>query len=300
MRMVYVRWAGGGRGAPGSESDRESDDDGRQTMAGIGAGGSDYPPLDVEALRTRIAGLMLGRPLIYLPVVGSTNTHALGLARAGAADGTLVLSDEQPEGRGRAGRVWRSMPRRQVLCSLVLRPEFPAHFLVMAAALAVARAVEDVAEARPDIKWPNDVLMEGRKLCGILIETGTDDQGHAFAVLGIGLNVNGTLAGDPELAERASTLEDVAGHPLQREEVAAALLAHLDALYTRLSTGGEAALREVRAVWRARLVTLGRPVRIVQGQRVQEGVAEDVDEGGALLLRQSDGRLLTITWGDVS
>lgn len=262
--------------------------------------GADQPLFDVDALRARIARLALGQPLSYLPVVGSTNTHAIGLARAGAADGTLVLSDEQPAGRGRAGRVWRSMPRQQVLCSLVLRPAFPAHFLVMAAALAVARTVEDVSEARPDIKWPNDVLIAGRKVCGILIETGSDDQGRAFAVLGIGLNVNGTLAGDPELAGRATTLADVAGNALCREDVAATLLAHLDALYTRLSTGGEPALREVRSVWRARLVTLGQHVRIAQGERVQEGVAEDVDEGGALLLRRADGSLRPITWGDVS
>lgn len=269
-------------------------------MSGASPTGADHPPLDVEALRGRLARLSLGQSLIYLPVVGSTNTYAINLARAGAAEGALVVSDEQPAGRGRAGRVWRSMPRQQVLCSLILRPAFPAHFLVMAAALAVARTVEDVTESRPDIKWPNDVLIAGRKVCGILIETGTTDQGQAFAVLGIGLNVNGTLAGDPELAGRATTLADVAGHDLAREEVAATLLTHLDALYTRLATGGEPALREVRAIWRARLVTLGQRVRIAQGQRAHEGVAEDVDANGTLLLRQTDGTLLPITWGDVS
>ncbi|HEV2238035.1 MAG TPA: biotin--[acetyl-CoA-carboxylase] ligase, partial [Ktedonobacterales bacterium] len=147
-------------------------------------------------LRARLAGGPLGDPLIYLPTIGSTNSHAAELARDGAHDGTLVLTDAQPEGRGRVGRRWRSMPRQQLLFSLVLRPAFPAHFLVMAAALAVADAIDAVAGVPVAIKWPNDVLFEGRKLCGILIETGTGAAG-AYAVLGIGLNINGSLEGDP-------------------------------------------------------------------------------------------------------
>lgn len=256
-------------------------------------------PLDVAALTAGLAGCGLGQPLIFLPVVGSTNAHAVALARAGAAAGTLVMTDEQPEGRGRAGRIWRSLPRQQVLASVILRPLFPPHFLVMAAALAVAAAAEAATGVRPDIKWPNDVLWAGRKLCGILIETGSDTMGQLFAVLGIGLNVNGSLAGDPELASRAATLAEVAGHPLAREMVAAHLLSELARCYTALQGGGESAWARIRAEWRARLVTLGQRVRLTQSDHVEEGIAEDVDGDGALLLRRDDGTLLTITWGDV-
>jgi BirA family biotin operon repressor/biotin-[acetyl-CoA-carboxylase] ligase len=192
------------------------------------------------------------------------------------------------------------MPRQQVLCSLVLRPDFPPHFLVMASALAVAEAVETVTGVRPDIKWPNDVLAAGRKLCGILIETGSTAANGLYAVLGIGINVNGSLADTPELAQRATTLEQLAGHALQREAVAARLLAGLAERYAELQRGGEAARARVRAAWRARLVTLGAQVRLAQSGQVEEGVAEDVDGDGALLLRRADGQLLTVTWGDVS
>ena len=257
-------------------------------------------PLDVAALAAALAGAELGQPLIYLPVIGSTNTHAVALARAGASAGTLVLTDEQPTGRGRAGRAWRSLPRRQVLASLILRPAFPPHVLVMAAALAVAETVEAETGTRPDIKWPNDVLSAGRKLCDILIEAGSDHAGQPFAVLGIGLNVNGSLADDPELAGRAATLADLAGHPLSREAVIMRLLAALARHYDDLQRGGEAARMRVRAAWRARLATLGSRVRLTQSGQVAEGMAEDVDADGALLLRRDDGSLLTVTWGDVS
>jgi BirA family transcriptional regulator, biotin operon repressor / biotin---[acetyl-CoA-carboxylase] ligase len=260
----------------------------------------ELPPLDADGLRARLAGLSLGTPLVYLPAIGSTNTYASELARAGAAEGTSVLTDDQTAGRGRVGRTWRSLPHRQLLCSVLLRPSFPPHFLVMAAALAVAETIEDTTGLRPDIKWPNDVLYQGRKLCGILIETGADFAGHQFAVLGIGLNVNGSLAGDADLASGAATLAELVGHDLPREDVAAALFRHLDRIYSTLQTGGEDARHAIRDAWRARLVTLGRTVRISQRQHQEEGVAEDVDADGALLLRRADGTLVAVTWGDVS
>lgn len=266
------------------------------------SGASDDEPasLDAGALKASLSSLRLGQPLIYRPTLDSTNTHAIELARAGASEGTLVIADEQTAGRGRVGRVWCSLPRRQLLLSLVLRPDFPPHFLVMAAALAVARTVDAEAGALAEIKWPNDVLHEGHKLCGILIETGSDARGERFAVLGIGLNVNGSVAAEPELRARATTLASIAGHDLPREQVAATLLTHLDALNTWLRTGGTAAQQAVREAWRTRLVTLGSHVRLTQGERMEEGTAEDVDADGALLLRRAEGSLLSVTWGDVS
>ena len=252
-------------------------------------------PLDHALLRAALTGLRLGHPLIYFPALDSTNSHAAELARAGAAAGTLVTTDDQTAGRGRIGRAWKSLPGRQLALSLVLRPAFPPHFLVMASALAVAAAIETVSGLTPAIKWPNDVLVDGRKVCGILIETSP-----GVAILGIGLNVNGSLAGDAELAPRATTLAEAAGRDLSREDLAIALIRRLDDLYTLLASGGMAARERVRAEWRARLVTLGRHVSIRQNGAEIAGVAEDVDADGALLLRRDDGTLQTITWGDVS
>src|SRR5262249_15298362 len=157
------------------------------------------------------------------------------------------------------------------------------------------KGIEENASLGGEIKWPNDVQITGHKVCGILIETSP-----GYAVLGIGVNVNGSLAGDVELATHATTLADAAGHAISREALAAALLRRLDALYSALSTGGGPARAVLREAWRARLITLGRRVTIAQQETTLVGVAEDVDADGALLLRLDDGTLHTVTWGDVS
>jgi BirA family biotin operon repressor/biotin-[acetyl-CoA-carboxylase] ligase len=251
-------------------------------------------PLDVLALEAAFAGLTLGRPLIYHPAIASTNTEAMALARQGATEGTLVTTDEQTAGRGRLGRAWQTLPNEQLALSLVLHPSFPPHFLVMASALAVAEAIEAATGLRPEIKWPNDVLIAGRKVCGILIETS-----ERIAVLGIGLNVNGSLAGDPELAARATTLADALGHPIAREPLFIELIQRLDGLYAMLKTGGVQARRQLRTAWRERLATLGKQVTIQQVGRTITGVARDVDESGALIVATDEGRRETINWGDV-
>jgi len=255
---------------------------------------NDFAPLDVEALRRSLAGLRLGNPLVYVPALGSTNSQAMELAHAGAAEGTLVITDHQTAGRGRVGRVWEPLPRQQLTFSLLLRPPFAPHWLVMASALAVAAAIEAVTGIRPEIKWPNDVLIGGLKVCGILIETS-----DGVAVLGIGVNVNGSLAEHPLLATRATTLADAAGHILAREPLAAEIIQELDARYAELLAGGEAAQSELRTAWRARLVTLGRRVVVRQGEGELIGIAEDVAADGALLLRDEVGGQRVVTWGDV-
>lgn len=271
----------------------ESEVDITMTEHDMRAGGA-VAPLDVADLQARIAGLRLGNPLLYFPAIGSTNSHAVALARDGAAEGTLVTTDDQTAGRGRIGRVWKSLPGQQLALSLILRPTFPPQFLIMASALAVAETVGDLVETAPAIKWPNDVLVAGRKVCGILIESSGE-----FVVLGLGLNVNGDLTGDPELAARATTIAEVAGHAISRELVAGALLTRLDTLYFTLQTGGEEARRGVWEAWRARLMTLGRQVTLRQGEREVTGFAQDVNADGALLLRLAGGALQTVTWGDV-
>lgn len=156
------------------------------------------------------------------------------------------------------------------------------------------RDAQDTSTAHVGIKWPNDVQVAGRKVSGILIETSDE-----FAILGIGINVNGTLDGDPELTTRATTLEQVVGRPVSREALLIALLRRLDTLYAQLQTGGEAARQALREEWRARLVTLGTQVAIRQGERELIGQADDVNEDGALLVRDAEGTPHVVTWGDV-
>lgn len=251
-------------------------------------------PLDVAAIEAALTPLTLGHPLIYHPAIESTNSEAMALARQGAAEGTLVTTDYQTAGRGRMGRVWLAQPNEQLALSLVLHPSFLPHFLVMASALAVAEAIEAITGLHPDIKWPNDVLIEGRKVCGILIETS-----EAIAVLGIGINVNGSFATTPDLSARATTLADILGHRTAREPLLIELVRRLDGLYATLRTGGEQAQRLLRESWRARLVTLGQHVAIQQAGHTVSGIAQDVDTTGALQLAADDGTRQIITWGDV-
>lgn len=210
---------------------------------------------------------MIGAPHVHHRVVDSTNERAKALAAAGAPHGTLVTAEEQTAGRGRQGRSWLAEAGAAVLMSVVLRP--PPDALPLAAAVAVAEAVP--AEAA--IKWPNDVLVDGRKLAGILVE-GRPQEG--WVVLGIGLNVAGFPA---ELGEIAAALP--AG--VARDEVLAALIASLDVW---LATP----LPEVLAAWRERDALRGQAVRWDGGT----GVAAGIDEDGSLLVETDAGQVSLI------
>lgn len=274
--------------------------------------------LDVEALRsllkTRVIGT--GEHLLYWPEVESTNTLAMHLAHERPEEGLVVLADSQTAGKGRQGRHWVDTPGYHVLSSTLLRPLFPPHLLVMIASLAVVEAIEHVCGVQANIKWPNDILIGDRKVCGILIETSHDTRGQLLAVLGIGINVNGRLQGrveqkgrEVELATIATTLEVACGHAVSRENVIAELLVEIEKQYLLLQEeatqpppaaplDGPVA-RLIRERWQHSLSTLGRTITVHQGDKVIEGVAEAVDETGTLLLRRPTGEQVCIAWGIV-
>lgn len=274
--------------------------------------------LDVGALErlleTRVIGH--GDRLFYLPTVGSTNTLAMQLAHERSDEGLVVLTDSQTAGKGRQGRRWVDAPGHNVLSSIVLRPVFPPHLLVMLASLAVVRAIAETCGVTATIKWPNDVLIEERKVAGILIETSHDSQGGLVAVIGIGINANGSmdelalqLADSATLVAGATTLETACGHPVSREKLIACLLRSIEGDYLVLqqegageraaATGQVPHSRLIRERWRDRLSMLGRTIQVRQGENLISGVAEDVDGNGELLLRRHSGELVNITWGSV-
>jgi BirA family biotin operon repressor/biotin-[acetyl-CoA-carboxylase] ligase len=256
---------------------------------------SDDTALDIDMLTRALAGSPFPLTLRYFPTLDSTNTYAMRLPPGEAQEGLVVITDHQTAGRGRVGRVWEGFARQQLTFSLILRPAFAANWLMMASALAVSEAITRVTGLTPAIKWPNDVLVGGKKACGILIETSSE-----IAVIGIGVNVNGSLAQQPELAAHATTLEDEAGYPLSREGLAASILLALAQHYDAMRNHGDTGREAVRLAWRDRLVTLGAQVRVEQGRTQVTGWAEDVAEDGALIVRQDDGSRVLITWGDVS
>ena len=219
---------------------------------------------------------MIGTPRVHLRLTDSTNERARALAASGAPHGTLVTADEQHAGRGRQGRAWTAPPTSAVLMSVVLREL--SETLPLAAAVAVSEAVP----LETQIKWPNDVWIDGRKVAGILVE-GRPQEG--WAVLGIGLNVT-TEEFPPEL--HATSLR-LAGADLSRE---AALAALLDALRLWLPRPRS----QVLAAWRSRDALLGRTVRWSNGSN--EGVAAGVDSSGALIVETRNGRV-TLDAGEV-
>jgi BirA family biotin operon repressor/biotin-[acetyl-CoA-carboxylase] ligase len=242
----------------------------------------------------------LGRPATYLPSTPSTNTIAHELAREGAPDGTLVITDHQTRGRGRLDRQWLSPPGEDLLFSLVLRPSLrPARaFQVTAAAsLAVAHAIRRETGLDALIKWPNDIYIREKKASGILTELGICGDHLDYAVAGIGINVNSDPSLHPGLRETATSLKLEAGRTLARLPLLAATLEILEQFYVRLKDG---AFREVKDMWEALSLIKGRGISVSTGDALFEGIAESVDDDGTLVLRDRNGRACRFVYGDVS
>jgi BirA family transcriptional regulator, biotin operon repressor / biotin---[acetyl-CoA-carboxylase] ligase len=221
--------------------------------------------------------------LVRLGRVDSTQTVAFALAADGAVDRTVVVAQAQTAGRGRRGRLWLDEPGASLLTSIILRPRLePARLptLSLAAGVAVVEALERVTGLKPRLKWPNDVLVDGRKLAGILLESRLGPS--PLVVLGIGVNLTQRVF-PPDLAERATSVRLATGRRVDADTLLTALLESLDTWRTRLETEGWAPIRER---WCALTETLGRRVSIDDVQ----GIAVDVDEDGALIVAEGDVR----------
>ena len=279
-------------------------------------------PLDFSIIQSALTTQTFGRKLAVLPRTGSTNDVAKDLAARGAPEGTVVVADEQTAGRGRLARRWLAPPRTSLLCSLLFRPDLPpiqAQRLTMLCSLAAADAIEQVAGLQVHLKWPNDLVVKSqlanrksavrnlhspfsilysptwRKLAGILTETGITGERLDFAVVGIGVNVNVEPQVLPTLAPDATSILAEVGCPVDRVALLVAFLAGVERRYQGLRAG-ESPYRE----WAVRLATLGQPVEVSTPAGVLAGVAESVDEDGALLLRLPDGGLRVLVAGDVT
>lgn len=258
-------------------------------------------PADLqEGLATRF----VGREIHHLLSTDSTNRVAQELAGKGAPEGTVVLAEEQRRGRGRLGRTWFSPPRSNLYASIILRPRLPlpgVPQLTLVGAVAACRAIATVyegpAELRPRIKWPNDILMGGRKVSGTLVEATSVGEILHHVVLGIGINVNLEEKDLPsELATTATSLRIAGGRPVSRGRLAQRLFGEIETAYDRFRTEGFSRLSEEYAalsdLW-------GRPVRVALAEGVLEGVAEGLDADGALRLRLAGGGTERILAGDV-
>ena len=238
---------------------------------------------------------LIGKKVIAYPSLSSTNDIAKREAKKGAREGTVVVAEEQTAGRGRLKRAWLS-PKGSIALSIILHPT-PAQLpsLIMVASLAVARCIEKVSGLDTQIKWPNDVLVNDKKVCGILIESDVRGSAVDYAVIGIGINVNLKPADFPEIAATATSLSNELGREISLRGIIHCLLVEAESLYLALPEG-DSVFRE----WRDRLVTLGKEVELTSGQTSYKGIAESVASDGSLLLRKPDGQLIKIVAGDVS
>lgn len=237
----------------------------------------------------------------YLPEVDSTNDRLKILAAQGAPHGTAVITDHQTGGHGRRGRSFLSPPGVGIYLSMLLRPECPPAdlmHLTCAVGVAMCDAIEKAAGFRPSIKWTNDLVCARRKLGGILTELRLDKNGNVeSAIIGIGINCCQREADFPEeIRTVAGSLSMVTGAPVDRARLAAA---ELEAL-CEVGAGLISRKSEIMAQYRKDCITLGQEVSLVRGEEVRHGLARDIDEDGALVVRFPDGHTEAVNSGEVS
>lgn len=255
-----------------------------------------------EELKTKA----LGRNIVYLDRIDSTNNYAKKIALEGCEEGTLIVTDCQTQGRGRLGRDWNSPSKKGIWMSLVLRPDIPfeqVQMLTLAASVAVVQALFEVAQVEAGIKWPNDIIINGKKVCGILVEMNMEIESINFLVLGIGLNVNQQLEDFPEdLLDKATSLKmhlealDIQKN-LKRSELIASILLKFEAIYDKVKYG---AFEEIISEWKKYSVTLGKEVSIIYKNEQYRGFAQDLTKDGKLIVRCDDGTVKEVFSGEVS
>lgn len=258
--------------------------------------------LSLGELAGALEGRTIGSHLLCLDTVDSTNSEAKRQALAGAPEGLAIFANQQTGGRGRRGRSFLSPAGKGLYCSVLLRPNASLSelsWLTAWTAVAVCNAVERVCGIRPDIKWTNDLLLEDRKVCGILTELGLEGETAQlqYVVVGIGINLSQDEADfGPELAPLAISLQQAAGRVPRRAVLAGALLAALDEMYAGFPTQKETYLARYRAACR----TTGREVRLIRASGAETVWAESIDSNFALVVRHPDGRREAVTAGEVS
>jgi BirA family transcriptional regulator, biotin operon repressor / biotin---[acetyl-CoA-carboxylase] ligase len=257
--------------------------------------------LSVEEIEAHLKPELIGRRFICQARTPSTNADAFRLAEQGTAEGTVVLADSQSGGKGRMGRIWSSPPGVNLYCSIILRPPVPpfeAPQLTFLSAVAVARAIELVVGLKPEIKWPNDVLIGGKKVAGLLNEMSAETDGINFVILGIGVNLNMTAEQfPPDLRHPATSLLLETGRPVARARFAAVMLGELDRLYASFRSQG---FGPVRDEWQQRCHAHGRELTVSDGSNeIVRGMFDGIDRFGALLVRRQDGTVERILSGDV-
>lgn len=257
--------------------------------------------LTPEEIKADLATQMFGRYIHYFNEVTSTQDEARRLAESGAAEGTLVVAEAQLVGRGRRGRHWVSPPQCGIYLSIIFRPDlepFNIAQIPLVVAIGLCEAVTEITNLQPRIKWPNDILVGGEKVAGILVEISAEPERVHYMILGIGINVNTPASMFPEdLQPPATSLAEVAGHRISRRMLLQALLTKLEAIYDEFRQHGFETLNNR---WRRWDQTINSWVEIRDSRGSFVGYALDIAKDGALIVRDQKGKIRRILAADAS
>ena len=257
-------------------------------------------PLDVTKVQEQLTARRLGAKFHYFAEINSTNTRARELAERGATEGEVVIAETQTQGRGRLGRHWESPALVNLYLSIILRPKLaPAQApqITLMAAVALVETLAPLIAQAPMIKWPNDILVNGKKLAGVLTEAACSADVIEHVILGIGINVNYRVNSmPPEIRSRATSIADLTRGNVDRETVLVRLIQALDRCYGELEESGFDALRRL---WEAHFGWRGQRVKVQHLDQVFIGRARGIEQDGALVLEDDHGVLHSIYAGDV-
>lgn len=241
-----------------------------------------------------------GRPLHFFQELGSTNIQAKLEAEEGAAEGTLVIADMQTAGRGRRGRTWSSPAGVNLYFTLILKPSYgteQASGVTLVMALAVAAGIRKSCGVRAKIKWPNDIVVNGRKVCGILTEMSVERNVIRYVVIGVGVNV-GLQEFPREVADTAASLQAECGREVSRDTLTENIMAAFEEYYESFLLQGD--LSGVLAEYNSLLVNRGEKVRVLDPKGEYQGLAHGINSRGELLVEQEDGSVAEVYAGEVS
>ena len=243
---------------------------------------------------------VIGKKVIYKDELDSTNTFAFKLALGGEPEGTCIIAETQKTGKGRLGRKWFSPVGKNLYMSVVLRPHIPpsrVYPITFLSSLAVYDTIKALTDVEPILKWPNDVLVAGKKVCGTLIELSTEADMIRFVIVGIGFNINmGEHEVDEEIKDKATSLLMQTKKPFERSMVCGILLTNLERYYTIFRKQGS---EEICSMWEDRAKIKGKYLEITQMGETYKGISEGIDRDGGILL-SIDGKTRKIIAGDVS
>tara|TARA_B100000686_G_scaffold349885_1_gene444322 strand:+ start:2886 stop:3680 length:795 start_codon:yes stop_codon:yes gene_type:complete len=239
----------------------------------------------------------VGRPFIYMETTESTQNEVAIYGKSGAAEGLAVGAGYQSQGRGRLNREWISTEGSSILVSVLLRPDkdYVDHIVIMAA-LALEAFIDELDRDIPvEIKWPNDILIQGKKVAGILVERIKSDQSgvNDIVILGMGINMNLDTSKIPEISGISTSIYNFTGEQVDLVSGYKSLFENLEKYYESLKMG-----TDLLSVWKNKLITIGKPVKIANGAEEFSGIAEGVDDTGSLIVRREDGSHTNVIAGD--